>query len=280
MFHIRTQLFTDFLRRRRQLRHFGRHPLPGLPPVHGPARLVPDAPAQALLAVARDEPAAAIARLASHADGLSDAEAAARLRRSGPNEIAHEKPLPGWLHLWHCYANPFNLLLTTLALVSFLTGDPKATAVIGAMVVLSTAIRFVQEGRSNRAAESLRSLVGNTATVIRRADGPALGATAGAMAPSVPQEVPLAAVVPGDLVALSAGDIVPADCRVLTARDLFLAEAAMTGESLPVESSSMAAPRPPGRWRSATWSSWARASSRARPRRWSWPRARAPTSAR
>ncbi|MEN3033096.1 cation-transporting P-type ATPase, partial [Chromobacterium amazonense] len=83
----------------------------------------------------------------------------------------HEKPLPWWRHLWQCYRNPFNLLLTVLAAVSWLTEDIKATVVIGAMVLLSTLIRFVQEGRSNRAAERLKALVGNTARVLRRNPG-------------------------------------------------------------------------------------------------------------
>lgn len=89
--------------------------------------------------------------------------------------------------------------------MSFLTGDPKATSVIGAMVVLSTAIRFVQEGSTRRAAESLRSLVGNTATVVRRADGPAAAQEKPA---TTRREVPLREVVPGDLIVLSAGDAV------------------------------------------------------------------------
>lgn len=222
--------FTRFLRRRRWLAHFGRHPLPGLLAARGPGTPVPDHLAGDLLQAARDTPAEAIARLDSHADGLSSAESAARLLRSGPNEVQHEKPRPWWLHLWQCYANPFNLLLTALAVLSFLTDDVEPTIVIGAMVALSTAIRFVQEGRSHRAAESLRSLVGNQATVRRRA---AVSMAEGSAAAAV--EVPRREVVPGDVVTLSAGDIVPADCRLLTARDLFIAQAAMTGESLPVE---------------------------------------------
>ena len=232
VFDVLTHAFTRFLRRRRWLGHFGRHPLPGLLASRGPGRPVSDQLAADLLLAARDTPAAAIARLDSHADGLSTAEACARLLRSGPNEVQHEKPRPWWLHLWHCYANPFNLLLTALAVVSYLTEDAEPTIVIGAMVVLSTTIRFVQEGRSHRAAESLRSLVGNKASVIRRVAAPT---SAGIDAAAAPLEVARRDVVPGDLVALSAGDIVPADCRLLTARDLFIAQAAMTGESLPVE---------------------------------------------
>jgi Mg2+-importing ATPase len=220
-----TQGFSTFLRRRRAKKHFERRPLIAVltapPPLAGHGR-----PADELLAAARCEPAAAIERLQSRAEGLTAGEAAQRLARDGPNEVEHEKPLPGWLHLWRCYLNPFNLLLTALAALSLMSADIKATVVIGAMVILSTVIRFVQEGRSHRAAESLRAMVSNTASVMRR---PA--ATTGA----APQEIPLRDLVAGDVVALSAGDMIPADCRVLAARDLFIAQAAMTGESLPVE---------------------------------------------
>ncbi|ODV06338.1 MAG: magnesium-translocating P-type ATPase [Rubrivivax sp. SCN 70-15] len=214
-----TNAFSRFLKRRRRLRHFGRHPLQDAFAGRGPGVALPAAQAQELLQVSRDEPAAALARLKSRAEGLNPREAAARLARHGPNVVGHEKPLPWWLHLWHCYKNPFNLLLTTLALVSYATADLKTTIVIGAMVVLSTAIRFVQEHRSMRAAEELKAMVSNTATVLRQ----------------TPHEIPIRQLVPGDLVLLSAGDMIPADCRVLAARDLFIAQSALTGESLPVE---------------------------------------------
>lgn len=94
-------------------------------------------------------------------------------QRRLPNEVAHEPPLPGWLHLWRCYLKPFNVLLTVLAVLSFMSADSKATVVIAVMVALSTVIRFVQEGRSHRAAESLRAMVRNKATVIRRGAGTA-----------------------------------------------------------------------------------------------------------
>jgi Mg2+-importing ATPase len=87
--------------------------------------------------------------------------------------------MPGWLHLWHCYIDPFNLLLSVLALVSWRTGDLKATTVIGCMVVLSTLIRFVQERRSSQAADALKAMVGSQATVLRRqTDDPADSARA------------------------------------------------------------------------------------------------------
>ncbi|HYN61874.1 MAG TPA: magnesium-translocating P-type ATPase [Rubrivivax sp.] len=225
-----TEGFSTFLHRRRARRHFERRPL-----LHtlaaAPAGALVVGLGQELLAAARDEPAAVLARLQSQSDGLDSAEAARRLLRDGPNEVQHEPPLPGWLRLWHCYLNPFNLLLTALALLSFLSADAKATVVIAVMVALSTGVRFVQEGRSHRAAEGLRSLVSNTATVLRRTAGaaPSSGQS------TATQEIALRELVAGDIVALSAGDMIPADCRVLSARDLFVAESAMTGESLPVE---------------------------------------------
>jgi Mg2+-importing ATPase len=214
--------FSAVLRRRRRLKHFGRHPLQDRWASRGPSPPMTGAPAAALLRAAHDEPAAAIARLHAHDEGLSTREAAARLARSGPNAVEHDAPLPPWLHLWHCYQNPFNLLLTALAGLAYLSADLRATTVIVAMVALSVAVRFVQEGRSHRAAERLKAMVSLKATVLRRDH-------------AGPIEIALHQLVPGDIVLLSAGDMVPADCRVLVARDLFVAQAAITGESLPVE---------------------------------------------
>jgi Mg2+-importing ATPase len=211
--------FSRFLHRRHRRRHFGRHPLQDLLAGRGPRSVVPHPMAQDLLRVAADEPAAALERMHSRAEGLQPREAAARLVRQGPNGVEHEVALSAWRHLWHCYRDPFNLLLTALALVSWLTEDAKATLVIGAMVLLSTAIRFVQEQRSSRAAEALRALVGNRASVLR----------------GTLRALPIRQLVPGDVLRLSAGDMIPADCRVLSARDLFVAQSALTGEAMPVE---------------------------------------------
>ena len=129
-----TQGFTTFLRRRRALWHFERGPL--LSTLASTAAAAssgvasgPGAAVQQsfLLAAAREEPAQALARLQSQADGLEDAEAARRLGRDGPNEVHREAPLPGWLRLWRCYLNPFNLLLTALATLSLVSADASAT---------------------------------------------------------------------------------------------------------------------------------------------------------
>ena len=229
------RLFSRFLRRHRTRRHFGRHPLVATLAGRGPVAALPDATAADLMRAAQGDPDAALAVVDSRRDGLSQGEAAARLARLGPNEVRHEPPLPWWLHLWQCYRNPFNLLLTVLAGLSYLTQDAKATVVIGVMVALSTLIRFVQEGRSHRAADRLRAMVSNTATVIRRSSSEPQAPAAVPAAALPSREIPLRELVRGDLVVLSAGDMIPADCRVLSARDLFVAQSAMTGESMPVE---------------------------------------------
>jgi len=235
--------FGGFLSRRHATQLFGRRALLETVGGRGAAQTVPEHVARDMLKAAIDDLPGAVIRVSSHEDGLSAPEAAERLTRFGPNEVQHEKPLPWSMHLWHCYKNPFNLLLTVLAGVSFLTEDFKATIVIGTMVILSTLIRFVQEGRSNRAAERLKAMVTNTATVIRRDIGTEaaevaekyFGAHLHTRRPPTRAEVPIRELVPGDHVVLSAGDMIPADCRLMTTKDLFVAQAAMTGESLPVE---------------------------------------------
>jgi Mg2+-importing ATPase len=226
-----THRFAGVARQRHALKRYARHPLVDALAGRGPVAPESKEFARLLLLAAHDEPQAAFARFESRLDGLSVREAAARLARAGANEVEHEKPVTWSLHLWHCYKDPFNLLLTVLAAVSYLSADLKATTVISVMVALSTLIRFVQEGRSKRAAESLKAMVSNTATVIRCGSG-AKGAD---LVASKQLEIPIPKVVRGDVVVLAAGDMIPADCRVLSARDLFVDQAAMTGESLPVE---------------------------------------------
>ena len=195
-----------------------------------------------LLEVGRMTPKAALARLDSSIDGLLDREADARLERFGPNEVAHEKPKSPLRRLLELFLTPLSVLLLALAAVNYFTGEENGAIVIALMVVLSALLSFVQEFRSGKAAERLRAMVSTTATVMRK--DPRLGIPEDvqrhfpvALRPASAQrkEVPLAQVVPGDIVHLSAGDIVPADVRVLSCRDLFVNQAALTGESLPVE---------------------------------------------
>lgn len=239
---ILKNLFANFLHVRRMTRHFGRRIMLDSVVRTGVGPEAPEALSRTLAAAALDDRDALLARLGGHIDGLTERQAEAVRARVGLNEVGHEKPLPWWRHLWHCYRNPFNLLLTLLAAISWWTEDMEAVTVIGTMVALSTLLRFWQEARSSRAADALKALVGNTATVVRRAPAadaaPQAEAYFGvrlAVAPARGVETPVRMLVPGDIVRLAAGDMIPADCRVLSAKDLFVAQAAMTGESLPVE---------------------------------------------
>ncbi|MFM7641722.1 MAG: magnesium-translocating P-type ATPase [Cyanobium sp.] len=197
---------------------------------------------EALLLAARESPDALLQRLNTSPDGLSGLQSRLRLEHVGANAIAHEQPVAWPKQLLRTFANPLVLLLAALAALSSLTGDSKAALIIATMIVFSVALRFSQEMRSIQAAAALRRLVHTTATVKRhdahRDITPALaadlGLELGAEAPGI-QEVPLEQIVPGDVVLLSAGDMVPADGRILESKDLFVSQGALSGESLPVE---------------------------------------------
>jgi len=234
--------FAAFPHSRRIARHFRRLALLETLAGIGVSRELPPTLGGRLVATSQQAPAELLRELDSHEDGLTDAQAEVIRERVGPNEVEHEKPLPWWLHLWLAYRNPFNLLLTLLALVSWLTEDMKATLVIGTMVVFSTLLRFWQEAKANKAADALKAMVSTTATVIRRDVSedatPVFERYYGVQISARADrriELPIRLLVPGDVIVLSAGDMVPADCRVLSAKDLFVAQAAMTGESMPVE---------------------------------------------
>jgi Mg2+-importing ATPase len=219
------EFFASFLHTRHFGRHFRRFALPNAEQQRQVSRALPPHTSQALAQAAYADELPLLQSLGSQMAGLSEVQAEQVLARVGNNAVQYEQALPWWRHLWHCYRNPFNILLTLLALVSLWTDDAKAASVIGSMVLLSTLLRFWQEAKSNQAADALKAMVRNTATVWRSSDGQA----------ATQREIPIELLVPGDVLALSAGDMIPADCRVLSAKDLFVAQAAMTGESLPLE---------------------------------------------
>ncbi|WP_374546065.1 HAD-IC family P-type ATPase, partial [Rhodoblastus sp.] len=171
-----------------------------------------------------------LTRLRASAEGLDEAEAARRLRQFGPNRVTRERRLSIVEELWLRARNPLNALLATLAAVSWFLGDARAAIVIAAMVVLAIATAFIQEHRSNQAAARLKAMVHTTASVRRRLEAP------DAPPPEDPfAEIPMEQIVPGDIVRLSAGDMIPADLRLLSAKDLFINQSALTGEAMPVE---------------------------------------------
>ncbi|WMT79205.1 magnesium-translocating P-type ATPase [Bradyrhizobium sp. Ash2021] len=179
-----------------------------------------------LAAISRLQPDALFAELASNPVGLSEAEAEARLKKIGLNLIARERKATILEELWGRARNPLNALLLTLAGTSYVLGDVRAAIVIAVMVILAITTAFVQEHRSNEAAARLRAMVHTTASVRR---------TPGRAEEDPFHEIPLEQLVPGDVVRLSAGDMIPADLRLLEAKDLFINQSALTGESMPTE---------------------------------------------
>lgn len=174
---------------------------------------------------AQFSPDETLARLHSTVSGLDVDEAQRRLRTYGPNQVVYEARHTIIGELAGRTINPLNLLLLSLATVSYTLGDPRAAIMIGVMVILSVSLGFVQEHRSNKAADALRRMVRTTATVIRqtKAAGP------------THVDIPIEQLVPGDVIQLAAGDLVPADLRLISARDLFVNQSALTGESMPLE---------------------------------------------
>ncbi|MBP6862655.1 MAG: magnesium-translocating P-type ATPase [Neisseriaceae bacterium] len=180
---------------------------------------------------------ASFQRLASNPNGLTHAEAADRLQKNGPNEVAHDKPPFILVQLLVAFKNPFIFVLLILAIISVVTDywlplqegeetDLTGALIIFTMVALSGLLRFWQEYRSSKTAQALKSMVKTTATVRRRRDS---------RSPSKLMEVGMNELVKGDIVHLSAGDMIPADIRLIDSRDLYISQAVLTGESLPVE---------------------------------------------
>ena len=195
---------------------------------HAAKRHVAVVPSGELTALSGCSPQDALHRLRCSPNGLSLEDAEARLAAVGPNVVARNGH-PGILReLIGRSKNPLNALLLTLALVSYLLGDLRAAIVISVIVILATATAFVQEHRSNNAAAKLRAMVKTTASV-RRCD-PVRAAAENGFA-----EIPIEEIVPGDIVGLSAGDMIPADIRLLSTKDLFVNQSALTGEAMPVE---------------------------------------------
>ncbi|WP_235837868.1 magnesium-translocating P-type ATPase [Chitinasiproducens palmae] len=171
----------------------------------------------------------------SDREGLTELEAAHRLERDGPNVVAQQGPPSAISQLLNAFNNPFIAILVVLAAISactdviFADADErsyKSVIILSTMVLLSAVLRFVQEYRSERAAQALRALVSATATVLRRMNG---------TGQVVARTVPTQDLVVGDIVALSAGDMVPADVLLIESRNLMVSQAALSGESLPAE---------------------------------------------
>jgi len=151
--------------------------------------------------------------------GLTQAEASERYEKFGPNDVLAERARPLWRAVVDRFSNPLILILLFASALSAWTGDVLSFAIIVAIVLLSVVLDVVQQRRAENAVDALRRSVGLKATVVR--DG-------------TEAELPVERLVPGDVVRLSAGDIVPADCRLLEAASLYVNQSLLTGEPYPV----------------------------------------------
>jgi Cation transport ATPase len=145
------------------------------------------------------------ALLRTSPSGLTSAEAEERLAQYGRNEVSYEKRHDWSWRLLVAIRNPLVILLTALSAVSFVTGDLRPGSVMVLMVILGVGLRFIQEFRADTAAAKLKAMISVTATVIR--DGE-------------PKDITFNQLVPGDVIVLSAGDMVPGDVRLILPKDV------------------------------------------------------------
>ena len=163
---------------------------------------------------------AVLAALGSSMDGLTDDEAAARLRRFGPNDLF---PADSWGSIKKFITilyNPFTLLLLTLSAISFFLNDMRTTVVLVVMVLLSLSLQLYQEIRAEGKVKALRDIVALTTRVNRRGNI---------------REIKSTLLVPGDIVQLSAGDLIPADLILISVTEFYCNEAPISGEAIPRE---------------------------------------------
>ncbi len=186
------------------------------------ARNVTSLSAQELLSLPAEE---ILTRLnTSITNGLRAEEAQKRLEIYGRNELAKKKKRAAIVNFLSRFKSPLVIILIIAGAISATLGQIPSVIVIYAMVFLSVSLSYYQEANASKAAELLKEKVATSATVLRD---------------RVKQEIKLSFVVPGDIIFLSAGDITPADARVIEAKDLFINQSALTGESFPVEKTPM-----------------------------------------
>ncbi|KAG0321815.1 hypothetical protein BGZ97_010246 [Linnemannia gamsii] len=172
---------------------------------------------------------------------LSDEQVERAKALHGKNLIAFGNDQVWYKVLFHALVHPFNILLAVLGTATFLTGDNQGGTIMFIMVLLSTGLRFWQEWKSAAAAQSLKSMVSTLITVTRlyscpeHRDPTPEDVNRMLNHATVRMDILIEDVVPGDWVQLSAGDLIPADVRVIESKDLFVSQAALTGEAMPVE---------------------------------------------
>ncbi len=152
--------------------------------------------------------------------GLSEKEAQNRLKKYGFNELARKKKRKLILEFLSKFLNPLVIILVVIAVFSFYFGEPISAILVGSMAVIGVLVSFFQEHKASKEVEKLIEMVRNTSTVYRNGRS---------------REIKVSEIVPGDITDLYAGDMIPADLRIITCKDLFINQSSLTGESLPVE---------------------------------------------
>ncbi|MCL2343166.1 MAG: magnesium-translocating P-type ATPase, partial [Firmicutes bacterium] len=184
-----------------------------------------------LLNAALKEPDTLLIQYDNTNNGFDEEQVEEMRDQYGVNRITKQKSDPIIKRFFGAFVNPFTIVLVILAVVSLVVNrDVTAASIVFTMVFLAALVRFIQELRSSRAAEKLTEMVETTAAVMRTVEDEETEEER-----SEKQEIPLDEIVVGDIVQLAAGDIVPADVRILRSKDLFISQASMTGESEPVE---------------------------------------------
>ncbi|MGL4774765.1 MAG: magnesium-translocating P-type ATPase, partial [Clostridium sp.] len=182
-----------------------------------------------LIAIGKMAEQMVLSELNTREEGLKNSEVLKSREEFGLNEITNKNQETLPKRIFSSFVNPFTIVLTLLAFISFLMDyvfaapeekDFKTVIIIGTMVIISGVLKLVQEGKSNKAGEKLKNMIKTTSTVIREGSE---------------REVSIKELVIGDIIKLSAGDMIPADIRIISAKDLFISESQMTGESEPVE---------------------------------------------
>jgi len=197
-----------------------------------------------LLRLGKSSPEEALKEMQTSESGLTSSEAERRLTQYGENKVIREKPTPWVIHFIKAFLTPFNLILIALAVVSWFTDivfaaetdrDWTKIIILGVMVSVSSILRFWQEFKSQKIADKLKELIKNTALVKRQNWGDQGELQNGRRTNGEKREIPINELVPGDIVYLSAGDMIPADMRLISSIDLFVTQSALTGESAPIE---------------------------------------------
>ena len=161
-----------------------------------------------------------LSELETSARGLSEKEVDKRISEFGRNELSQLKKLSFWEDMFERFKSPLVIQLLIIATVSAIIGEATSSIIVGAMILLSVGLSYILDSRSNKEVEALGKRVQSRTYVLR--DG-------------AETEIRMSEIVPGDIVLLQAGAIVPADVRVISAKDFFVSESALTGESMPVE---------------------------------------------